>query len=53
MQRNNSAQIVLNSALGLVMEDKYELEVYGCLGSSNHKLCSLTQEASTSSTSAF
>lgn len=34
--------MVLNSTLGLVMEDKYELEVYGCLGSSDHKLCSLT-----------
>lgn len=29
---------VLNSTLGLVMEDKGELKVNDCLGSSNHKL---------------
>lgn len=29
---------MLNSTLSLVKEDEDELEVYGCLGSSNHKL---------------
>lgn len=34
----NAAWKVLKSTLGVVMKGKDELEVYGCLGSSNHNL---------------